>query len=185
MVPIPIFETERLVVRPFRLDDAGEVGFLFPEQVPDREKAEWLQWISQNHIMLERLGQAPYGDRAVCLKDGGELVGSVGVVPYVAEFERLPIFGGRRPSFARAEVGLFWTIRPEHRNQGYATEAAAGLIGQLFERLHLKQVIAATGKDNLASQAVMRKLGMQVEIYPYEDPPPELPVVGVLWNPEA
>ncbi len=183
MRPIPIFETERLVVRPFTLEDAGAVDFLFPPEAPAHEKSEWLQWISLNHRMLERLGQPPYGDRAVCLKSG-ELIGSVGVVPYTAEFERLPIFGGRRPSFSDAEVGLFWNIRKEHRNRGYATEAAAGLIRQLFERLRLKKVIASTGKDNLASQAVMRKLGMQIEIYPFEDPPPELPVVGILRNPE-
>jgi len=183
MRTIPTFETERLVVRPFIPDDKGEIDFLFDNQATAQVKNDWLQWSILNYEQLARLDQPPYGDRAVCLKSGA-LVGSVGVVPYVAEFERLPSFGAHDPFLTQAEVGLFWSIVPVHQNRGYATEAAAGLIHQLFKLERLQKVIATTGKDNLASQAVMHKLGMEVEFNP-EHEPPWLEVVAVLKNPEA
>jgi len=39
-----------------------------------------------------------------------------------------------------------------------------------FDRLGVPRVVATTENDNLASQAVMRRIGMTVETNPYPDP---------------
>jgi len=43
----------------------------------------WLRWTIDSYRELANLGQPPYADYAVVLKDGGAFVGSVGIVPTV------------------------------------------------------------------------------------------------------
>lgn len=197
---IPTLTTRRLIVRPFALDDyepyeritrrclgADDIA---PAGAPDeaaRDASRRMHtWRVLNDEMLARLDQAPYGDRAVTRIDTGELIGSVGLVPYIDAFNVMPglrfIPGddGRAPR-ATAEVGLFWAIDPAHQRQGYATEAAVALVDYALTELRLARLIATTDFDNLASQAVMRKLGMRLERNAAGQPP-WLQVVGVLEN---
>ncbi len=115
------------------------------------------------------------------LKASDQLIGSVGLVPCVDVYSQLPSLGGTPNCLATAEVGLLWLIDPAQQGQGYATEAAQRLIDYAFTEMRLKRLIATTEHDNLASQAVMRKLGMRVEQNPFPDPP-WLQTVGILEN---
>ena len=54
----------------------------------------------------------------------------------------------------RPELGLYWAVTPEHRGNGYATEAARAVIDHGFGELHLARIVATTDRDNLASIAV-------------------------------
>ena len=73
--------------------------------------------------------------------------------------------------FWTPEVGLFWAIDAAYRRQGYASEAAQALIDFAFNEMRLGRIIATTETDNLASQAVMRKLGMRICHNPLPTPP--------------
>jgi RimJ/RimL family protein N-acetyltransferase len=149
--------------------------------IGDREA--WLKWTILNYAALADLMQPPYGDRAVVLKSTGELVGSVGFVPGLMPFDRLPSFGGDEASNrVQPQVGIFWATRSAHLNQGYATEAASAMADYGFHVLRLSCILAWTDYDNLASQAVMRHLGMSIERNPRPDPS-WFQVVGVLRNP--
>ena len=128
---------------------------------------------------LARLEQPPYGDRAVILRNSGELIGMCGLVPYVAPLHQFPSFGAKLNGRSEAAVGLYWAIAPKHQRRGYATEAGRALIDFAFEKLGLDRIIATTGYRNLASQAVMRKLGMRVEENPFRKAPP-IQVLGFL-----
>jgi [ribosomal protein S5]-alanine N-acetyltransferase len=132
--------------------------------------------------MVAILEQPHYGERAVVLKATGEIIGAVGIVPYLDTFNRVAAFDRPPDAPATAEVGLFWAIAPAHQRQGFAPEAAQALIDYLFTHENLGRVIATTGYDNRPSQKVMRKLGMTVQRL--EDPqPPAQFVVGALENP--
>ena len=185
---MPILETDRLVVRPFRPDDLEAVHLMFDregneEGWPIDLRRDWLAWVSANPRFLELLVMPPYGDRAVTLKDG-TLIGSVGVVPYFIRLGQLPGFGGRENALSQAEVGLYWAFAPAHRRKGYATEAASALVEHLFRVERLNRIIADTSYENVASQGVMKKLGMRLEHNPF--PEPEwLQVVGILENPDS
>jgi RimJ/RimL family protein N-acetyltransferase len=159
-VRLPVLETERLRVRPLSAGDADAVRAVSGEPHPG-----WLEWTAATYGQLEALRQPPYGERAICLRDGGDLVGMVGVVPSMGPFGQLPGFGGAigRPDRLRPEVGLYWAVAPEHRGNGYATEAARAVIDHGFDELGLARIVATTEHDNLASIAVMRRLGMRVE----------------------
>ena len=55
---------------------------------------------------------------------------------------------------------LGWLFLPEYQGRGYATEAAKGLLEWGNAHLGIKHFIAHCDAENLASQGVMRKLGM-------------------------
>ncbi len=139
---IPILETGRLIIRPFVMDDFeplqritqlcfGEGAAIDdPSYVEDRNTSRRMhEWRVLNEEMLARLDQAPYGDRAIVLKATNELIGSIGLVPYMDAFNVIPGLrhfqgdpndDGRTPR-ATAEVGMFWMIDPAHQRKGLRT----------------------------------------------------------------
>jgi len=56
------------------------------------------------------------------------------------------------------EIG--WRLARAAWGQGYATEAAALALRHAFEVLDLPQVVSFTATVNVASQAVMRRIGL-------------------------
>lgn len=81
--------------------------------------------------------------------------------------------------FLSPEFGLYWAILPAHQRQGYALEAARRFIDFVREHRNPARIVATTEHDNIASQRVMEKLGMELLRNPL-DAPFWLEVVGVL-----
>jgi [ribosomal protein S5]-alanine N-acetyltransferase len=191
--------TERLHIRPLRMDDLDDIYRILDVELAEADtgsppagtlegRREWLEWTALAYEQLARLYQPPYGERAVTQRDTGRLIGAVGFVPCLAPFGQLPGFQ-RSPGLPAerlfsAEFGLYYAIAPAWQRQGYASEAAGAMAGYAFETLHLRRIVATTSYENLASQAVMRRLGMRLERNPFPDPP-WFQVVGVLDNPAA
>jgi RimJ/RimL family protein N-acetyltransferase len=186
-------ETNRLVIRPFILDDVPVIHRILDQtfgagdKVDDtsalQERQSWVQWSILNQEWLPRLDQPPYGDRAIVLRATRELIGSVGYVPLLDVFEQIPeLANSTSPSACTTtEFGLFWVIDPHHQRQGYATEAAQAMIEYAFKQLRLKRVIATTEYTNVASQGVMRKSGMKITRNPLPHPV-WLQIVGIIEN---
>lgn len=59
------------------------------------------------------------------------------------------------------EVEIGWRFVTAARGQGFATEAAKAVIGHGFATLGLDRLIAEIFRDNAASMAVARKIGMR------------------------
>jgi RimJ/RimL family protein N-acetyltransferase len=184
---MPVLETERLLIRPFEGEDLDSCHKLLNFEAWTYSRhidwtRDYIDWSIKNYEWLAELRQPPYGDRAVTLRTTGEFVGSVGIVPSYGPFDRLPSFGGdKHANRFRPEVGLYWATRTAYLRRGYASEAARALVDFLFRQFNLARVIATTDYDNVASQGVMRSLGMSVERNPLPDPP-WFQVVGVLQN---
>lgn len=190
---IPPLHTERVIVREYRLDDLPAAHHTLHRAWHGRPEDEaaglpqrraWMEWSVRNFEALTDMSQPPYGDRAVTLADG-TMIGSAGLVPAMGPFAQLvdEDHAGDPPAHAlnNPEVGLYWAIDPEYQKRGYATEAGGALIRYAFEELQVARIIATTEYDNLASQAVMRKLGMRLMRNPYPHPV-WFQVVGVLEN---
>ena len=186
--------TSRLLIRPFTPDDLSAIYRILDVEIDGAPAAEagpawearvqWLDWTVRNYDALAALYQPPYGDRAVTLKDSGQLIGAVGLVPMLGPYGQLPGEAAPDDPAARlftAEVGLFWAISPARQRQGYATEAGRALIDFAFNNLNLRRIAATTNYDNLASQAVMRRLGMRLLRNPLPEPH-WFQVVGLLDN---
>jgi len=152
-----------------------------PDSAESRESRErWLRWTVESYAELAALMQPPYGDRAVCLLEGGQLVGSAGLVPSYGPFGQLDGFPANAgPLYFYPEVGLFWAIDPEFQGRGYATEAGRGLVDAAFKQTNAGRVVATTEFNNAASIAVMKKLGMTI-LRDTQPSPPWFQVVGVL-----
>ncbi len=83
-------------------------------------------------------------------------------IPGVAEFAGF--VGLSVPRFEAAftpcvEVG--WRLGPEHWGHGYASEAARAVLAHGFEALKLPEIVSFTATQNLRSQAVMQRIGME------------------------
>jgi len=149
----PTIETERLVLRPFVEGDATRISELAgDEAIADTtlriphpySEAMALEWIGTHQRIRDR-GLALF--YAIDLRNSGELIGSNGL-----EID---------PLNSRADIG-YWIGR-EYWKTGYATEAAAGLLGFAFNSLKLHKVTAHHFARNEASGRVLEKLGMKRE----------------------
>jgi ribosomal-protein-alanine N-acetyltransferase len=164
---MPVLTTRRLTVRPLTAADAASVAALNGAPEPG-----WLEWTAAGYHQFAQLHQPPYGERGIALRETGELVGMVGVVPSMGPFSQVPGFDVAASPGARfrPEVGLFWALAPAHRGNGYATEAAAAVIEFGFADMNLARIVATTTYDNEASMAVMRRLGMTIASNPLPEP---------------
>ena len=179
-------ETERLLIRPFVLDDAADYKRLLDEAFGHQSYGaeDTTRLLLEYHVIADKahdlLHQTPYEDRAVVLKSDGSLIGAVGFAACLAPFGQLASFGGM--PHRTSEVGLFWALFPAHWGKGYATEAARAMVSYAFDELELARIVATTEHDNLRSIAVMRRLRMTIERNPLSEPL-WLQTVGVLVNP--
>lgn len=195
-MPVPPLETERLLIRPFTMEDLDAIHHILDielltadfgsEQSRTRQERErWLQWTVLSYEELAKLYQPPYGDRAVVLKPTQQVIGACGFVPSLGPFRQLPsLHPAPQDALAHLqspEFGLYYALSPAYQRQGYATEATQALINYAFTQLHLKRIVAMTTSENVASIGVMRKVGMHIEKNTYPDPT-WFQVVGILEN---
>lgn len=180
-------ETQRLIVRDYA-NTESEIngrhklsleGFNSTDTLDDTRA--WMAWTVANYQQLAKLYQPPYGDYAIALKSSSEVIGSVGIVQSVVPWG---VFDTEPTTLVTPEFGLFWVIDRAHQGQGYATEAGSAVLAFLFDVWNVKQVIATTERENSASKAVMRKLGMEIMSNP-TDTPFWFEIVGVIRNPKT
>jgi [ribosomal protein S5]-alanine N-acetyltransferase len=193
---VPPLATERLLIRPFTMEDLDAIHQILDidlmtadfgtEGARTRDECQhWLQWTILSYEELAKLYQPPYGDRAVVLKQTQQVIGACGFVPCFGPFGQLPSVHSADQEaaahFNSPEFGLYYALSPAYQRQGYATEATKALIDYAFTELSLKRIVATTTYGNVASMGVMRKVGMRIEKNPYPDPP-WFQVVGILEN---
>jgi RimJ/RimL family protein N-acetyltransferase len=111
-----------------------------------REKVEgWIQWSLKNYADFG------YGLWAVVLKASQECIGDCGLT-----WQRVGYAADRQ-----LEAG--WHIRRDLWNRGLATEAGLACRDYARDEIGQPHLISIIDRDNLASQAVARKLGMKLE----------------------
>jgi RimJ/RimL family protein N-acetyltransferase len=149
-----MFETERLVIRPWRDDDVEpwiamgldpRVMEFFPT-VYTREEAA-----AAAARMRQRLDENGYGWWVVEVKGGAPFAGVIALqdVPFDAHFT---------PAL---EVG--WRLSYDHWGAGYASEGARAALDFAFATLDRTEVVAITAAINTRSQRVMQRLGMSYD----------------------
>lgn len=146
-----MIETERLILRPFRMSD----GAAFAEINADEAVRYWLGGAQtraeSDAAMLRNIAYVEehgFGFMAVERRADRRLIGMAGVR---ALHPTIPL----PPAL---EVG--WRLARDCWGEGYASEAARAALDDAFRRTDAETILATTAKDNLRSQAVMRRLGM-------------------------
>lgn len=145
-----VLTTERLILRPLTADDgpaieryasAYEVALntlSIPHPYPPGAAAAWIA----THASTPNINVF-----AITLRDGGELIGTVGV--------------HLDPEHDAAEVG-YWIGVP-FWGKGYVTEAARAAIDWAFASLPVNRIHAMHFTRNPASGRVLQKIGMTRE----------------------
>jgi ribosomal-protein-alanine N-acetyltransferase len=139
--------TERLCLRPLETDDAESYAAVRCHP----EVARWLPSIAGEPVEAVRgtidrfaagwrdRGYAPWG-----IFLGDRLIGHGGL-NFVPEFDATEVL---------------WALHPDAWGHGYATEVARAAIAYGFGTLQLDLIFAITLPDNVASRAVMKRLGL-------------------------
>lgn len=152
--PDAIAITERLVLRPWRADEADRlfdirrrievVKWLSSPPQPMRSRDDAVTKIEEWSQMLR--SDPRFGAWAAVERSGGVAAGTVLLKP-------LPDGDG--------EIEIGWNFHPDSWGRGLATEAARALLARGFEQ-GLEEIWAVTYLDNGPSVAVCRKIGMRL-----------------------
>lgn len=149
----PVIRTERLLLRPHRIADAATwyAWQSDPEVIrhlswPLRTRAESFVHLLHRtgHTRLEQLNDF----LALGIEFEGQLVGDVSLHLRSLELET-----------RRLEIG--WLVGPEWQGRGFAREAAEGMLGLAFDRLHAATVEAIMTMGNDASLLLATRLGFE------------------------
>lgn len=145
------FETERLVLRKPRLEDAHAI---FEGWAQDPEVTRYLTWRPHERIeqtqefvrgcirAWESNTRFPY---MITLKETGEVIGMID------------------PRIEGPKMGLGYAVGHAHWSKGYMPEAAHAVVNWAFQQPSLYRVYATTDVKNIASRRVLEKVGMQCE----------------------
>jgi len=144
--------TERLLLRAFAPDDVEAVH----AYAGDPEVCRYTDWgpntPDQSAAFVDELQAASAAEQADSLTwavtAAGNVVGACSVT-VTSRQHRRGVMG--------------YVLAHTHWGQGYATEAAAAVLRFAREELGLQRVEATCRPDNVASQRVLRKIGMQRE----------------------
>ena len=172
-MPHPL-ETERLLLRPFTLDDV-DIAYAVLEGHPDvwkydpgylRTKEERAAFI---RLQIETNLPDNCGTLAVVQKERNAFLGHVGLQLYVLPSE----------PFATPEVELYYKFGREYWGEGYATEACQAMIRFAFDEMHLLRIVTLTDQHNERSIRLLQRLGMRIE-----NAPPKWAgsMIGILEN---
>lgn len=149
-----ILETPRLLLRHLELRDVQELYSLyqdieirryFPDGVLSYDDTkEELEWYINGHPQYPKLGLW-----ATVHKESGKFIGRCGLLPWEID--------------DTLEIEVAYLLNKDFWHQGFATEAAKGIMSYGFEKLHLTRLICMMHPENVASQKVAERIGMKLE----------------------
>ena len=148
-----IIETERLILGKFTLKDA-------PFMLELLNTPDWLRFIGDRNVYtieqteqyllngyLKSYETHGFGFYAVMLKETEELIGMCGLI--------------KRDILEDVDIGF--AFLPQFTGKGYGFEAAAATLHYALNTLKLNKIIAIVDPENVASIALIKKIGLRFE----------------------
>jgi len=140
-------KTERLIIRPFADADLDDLTALIRDKMASEFAFADTQWptddVSMPKILEYFVNDEPWNWCAVELKATGRVIGFV--------------CSGRIGDDTTR--GLGYTIRSDHQNNGYATEACRALMAHCQSALGARRFSCGAADRNSPSVNLLRKLG--------------------------
>ncbi|MBQ2977548.1 MAG: GNAT family N-acetyltransferase [Clostridia bacterium] len=150
---LPILETDRLILRPMRMQDARDM-FAYAQ---DPEVSRHVLWEAHRNIgqsrqflraAIRQYRQGLPASYAITLRKSGRMIGTIGFMWVNLDHKS-------------AEVG--YSLSRDYWNQGIMTEALRKIVEFSFEELKLNRLEAQHEISNPASGRVMAHVGMHYE----------------------
>ena len=147
-----LFQTERLGLRNWRIDDVPEMTEIsadpmvmefFPATKTPKETEDFVRRMQQD---FEEKGYCYF---AVDKLEDGQFIGFIGLCDQTYEAPFTP------------GVDIGWRIKPGEWGKGYATEGAFACLKYAFEELKLETIYSVAPEVNVKSQHIMKKIGMR------------------------
>lgn len=145
------FETERLILKPSAIEDAPFIFELL-------NTPKWIKHIGDRNVksvaaaeqyikdrMLPQLDRLGFGNYMIIRKSDNKMIGSCGL------YDREGLDG----------VDIGFAFLPEYERKGYGFEAAQKIKEVGFEVFGVKKILGITNKENIASQKLLKKLGLE------------------------
>ncbi len=146
-----VFESERLIFREMTMSDYNDlceilqdkqVMYAYEHAFSDAEVKEWFE------RQLTRYKEFGFGLWAAVLKENSKMIGNIGIT--------MQMFGNLQVP----EIG--YLLNKDYWHKGYATEGAIACRDYAFNVLKFDKVYSIIRDNNLPSQAVAKRNGMQV-----------------------
>lgn len=153
--PTTQIETDRLLLRPFRLDDLDAHAEILRDPLVTRylprgpflpQDARAISERILNHF-LEHWQRHGFGAWGLLDKASRQLIGQCGL-NYLPE---------------SPEVEVLYLLAQAAWGRGLATEAARASVSYGFETVGLERIVGITMPENIASQRVLEKAGLRYE----------------------
>lgn len=148
-----ILETERLVLRRMKVEDAEFIFELVNEAAFIRnigDKGVRTLEDARNYILngpVASYAKFGFGLYLVALRETDEAIGICGLL--------------KRDSLEDVDIGF--ALLEKFRRKGFAYESAAAVMEYGRIALELERIVAITSPDNEASMRVLQKLGLRFE----------------------
>jgi len=152
MTEYKTFETERLILKPTSEADAEFIFELLNTK-------SWLKYIGDRNVksvqsakeyiktkMLPQLKRLGYSNYTLIRKSDHSKIGSCGL------YDREGLEG----------LDIGFAFLPQYERKGYAFEAANTLKNAAFNDFGINVISAITSKNNLSSQKLLEKLGLEL-----------------------
>ena len=137
--------TKDLNLRPVGPDDVEEVARMWEFEkgpIPHEEAYKAIEYMQKNHRM-NKIGHVHHFCLGVFERGQNKIVGWCGLDGKTA-----------------GKLYIFYSIDPDYRNKGYATQSAQAMLSYAFNEMQVPFVNGGCAKDNISSSKVMTRIGM-------------------------
>ncbi|XQY90094.1 GNAT family N-acetyltransferase [Metabacillus sp. HB246100] len=153
---MPYLETERLLMITFTAEMMEQLlcdRSKFINEVPFEVADEFPLEVYQQFFpyKVERFKKYPHENEwegIIVLKEENKIIGDMG-------------FKGGPDHAGVLDIG--YSIVPEYRGRGFATEMGKEMVRWGFKDENVKTIIATSNPENIASKKVLEKIGFQIE----------------------
>lgn len=151
LLPRLVLETDRLILRRFRREDAADCFAFLSDRETCLSDGGYLPFsgMDAEYVLLMEKFEQQETRYMIQRKATGQVIGTVNLM--------------NEDSRAVEAMEIGYVIAPAHRRRGYAFEAASALIRLLQEELALDLILAGAFPENAGSIALLKKLGFRQE----------------------
>ena len=150
LLPRLVLETERLILRRFRAEDAADCfGFMSVAEDSYMDCCKpFTEMDAEFYRRIELFGERET-QYMIVLKEENRVIGTVNV------------FADDSRAVDTREIG--YSISSAYQQKGYAFEALSALVNLLQNELKLDLIVAGVLEDNIKSMKLLEKLGFHKE----------------------
>ncbi|MCL2772274.1 MAG: GNAT family N-acetyltransferase [Oscillospiraceae bacterium] len=142
MLEAPYLKTKRLILRPLKNDDSGNLTYLLRPEIQKDAGPFMPHSVDDLSRHIERI----ISDTSWLITINNKVIGDIGV--------------SSKHDNETGEMG--WYLDPEYWRMGYATEAGSAIINYMFSTLKFCKLTAMIDSKNIPSCHLAEKLGFQL-----------------------